>query len=228
MAVCTRRLVLAMLAAGGGLCVGCDAATLAYFFLPESREPAKIKSLASADSKKPAPKVVILTWSGLETRSEFIHADRQISELLGARLAKLADDYGEKLQMIPPRKVENYKNRHPRWQQEDPAEIGRNLEADYVIYLEITALSLYEQGSANQLYKGRAQINVELIDVNHPDESPSQKAFSCTYPSDARGSEPAGLDMSAAQFREQFFAAVAKNLAQYFSHYAKRETFYTE
>jgi hypothetical protein len=225
---CTRRLILVLLAVGLGLSTGCDAATLAYFFMKDGREDPKIKNLASADPKK-IPRVVILTWAGLETRSEFIHADRQLSEMLGRQLTDLAEGNEEKLTIVPSRKVEEYKNNHSNWREKDLAEIGRAFEADYVIYMEINAMSMYETGSGNSLFRGRTQMTLTLVDVKHPDETPAQQPFSCTYPSEAKGAIPAGFDDNTpANFRQQFLAYVAKRLSYYFSKYSKRETWFTE
>src|SRR5262249_37749707 len=114
MAVCTRRL-LALVVAGLGLqASGCDLGSMMYFLMEDPRAPATMKALASKDEKK-VPRVAILTWAGLETRSEFIHADRQLSDLLAAQLRDLAEGNQEKLTIVPPRKIEEYKNLHPNW-----------------------------------------------------------------------------------------------------------------
>ena len=74
-----------------GLGAGCgDMGSLAYFLMPDQRLPAKMKHLPSEDPKR-EPRVVILTYAGLDTRAEFLHADRQLGELLarGGRYARL-------------------------------------------------------------------------------------------------------------------------------------------
>ena len=220
MAVWTRRLSLVLLAGVVGLSIGCDAATLAYFFLPDATEPAKIKSLGSADAKK-VPRVVIVSYAGMEIRSEFIHADREICEKLGMKLRQLTEGNSEKLEIVASRKVEDYKNNHPNWAQ-DVAALGRKLGADYVIYLEINSMSMYETGSYNSMFRGRARLNVSLIDVEHPDDTPSQKPVSCIYPTEATGPVLAGFDKSPEEFREAFLESIAKTLSYYFSRYPKR------
>jgi hypothetical protein len=97
-----------------------------------------------------------------------------------------------------------------------------------VIYLEFNSMTLYEPQSSGQLFRGRAQMTVSLVDVRHPDDSPQQKAFSTTYPSEARGPVPVDLDTNPMAFRQSFLQHVAKTLAGNFVHYPKRETFFTE
>jgi hypothetical protein len=226
MAVCTRRL-LALVVAGLGLqASGCDLGSMMYFLMEDPRAPATMKALASKDEKK-VPRVAILTWAGLETRSEFIHADRQLSDLLAAQLRDLAEGNQEKLTIVPPRKIEEYKNLHPNWREKDLAEIGRRLDADYLIYLEINSMSLYEPGG-NHLFRGRANLTVNLVDVRHPDDAPAQAPFSCLYPSDAKGPIPADFDSNPVEFRQAFLKHMAKQLSYYFSRYPKRESYFTE
>jgi hypothetical protein len=223
----SRRVALALIMGSVGLTAGCDPGSLAYFLVPESREPAKLKNLASEKGKRPT-RVVILTWAGLEMRSEFVNADRQLSEMLGANLMTMAKESKEGLYVTPSRKVAEYKNSHPRWRELDLADVGRQFGADYVIYLEFHSLSMYEPGMANQLLRGRAQMTISLVDVRHPDDSPMQQPFTTVYPTDAHGPVQAGFDTNPMEFRQKFITHIAKSLSYYFSNYPKRETYFAE
>ncbi len=223
----TRRVALALVIGSVGLIVGCDAGSLAYFLMPETREPAKMKGLAAEKGKKPT-RVVIFTWAGLEMRSEFVNADRQLSDMLADRLVKMAQANKEGLYVTPSRKVTEFKNSHPRWREMDLADVGKQFGADYLIYLEFNRLSMYEPGMANQLLRGRAQMTISLVDVHRPDDSPTQIPFSTVYPTDAHGPVQADLDVNAMEFRQKFIEHMAKSLSYYFSNYPKRETYFTE
>jgi hypothetical protein len=221
-----RRWFLASLFGAAALCAGCDFGSLAYFVMPETKEPAELKRLASADKKKEV-RAVILTYLALETRAEFIQADRELSERLAKHLRELCEANDEKVTIIPTRRVEEFKNAHPDWIKMDLTEIGRVLRADYVIYLEINSLGLYSKGSMNTMFQGQADISVTVADVNNPDDTPEQKRFSCVYPSDARGPVPVG-DTHPMEFRQAFLNYLAKRLSYYFAPYPKRETYYVE
>ena len=106
-----------------------------------------MKKLASDDKKE--VRVVILTYTPeLETRPEFIQADRQLAEMLAQTLRDSCETNNENVTIVNPHKVEEFKSDHPNWQQEpNLAEIGRQFKADYVIYIEISHLSMYEKGS---------------------------------------------------------------------------------
>jgi len=222
MSIHSRRGILALTASGLLLGAGCDMASLTYFMLPEGRIDAKMKHLASEDPDKES-KVLILTWCGIETRSEFIHADRQLSEMLAMHLKKLAEESKERVSFVPARKVEEFKNANENWRGMELAEIGRRFKADHVIYLEINSMGLYEPGSLNTLLRGRISLNITLADVHKPDETPAQETFSCVFPGDAPGPVPASDQAQKMQFRQAFMNHVARNLSYFFSRYPRRE-----
>lgn len=218
MATTTRRRVLAasvILAAALG--TGCNVLSLPFFlFSPEPKKEAMLRRVSS-DEKDKEVKLLLVAYNGLEIRPEFIQADRLLIELLSKRLKELFELNQEKVTIVSPRKVEEYKSNHPDWHKSlDPAQIGKHFEADYVAYLDINELGLFEKGSVNQMYRGRADITVTLVDVNKPDEDPDRKDFAHIFPSDTKGPIPVG-DITLNQFRQLFLDSVARRLAWYFS-----------
>ena len=110
MAIYSRCGFLAVLAGAVAFQAGCgDFGSMAYFLMPEQRIDAKLRHLAGKKDDKKTPRVVILAWSGLETRPQLIHADRQLSDLLAEHLRQLAEAFEEKLTIVPARKVEEFK-----------------------------------------------------------------------------------------------------------------------
>lgn len=223
MGLLTRRMSLAAMGSGLiALAIGCSSnmGALTYFLSAEQPLPAKLKHLASKDRKK-EPKVVILTYARPgDVPAEFIHADRQLSELLARNLQELAEGAEEKITVIQPRKVEEFKNANPDWRSMDLATVGQRFEADYVIYLELNSLSMYE-GVGQLLYRGRANLNIQLKEVNKPDDAPLHEAYTCTFPT--RGPEQVSIDVQPIRFRQAFLTHVARQLSWYFSNYPRRE-----
>jgi hypothetical protein len=146
--------------------------------------------------------------------------------MLARQITQLAEASKEHITFVPGRKVAELKNKTPGWRAMEMAEVGRRLGADYVICLEINSLSMYEPGSANGLYRGRANLTVSLTDVKKPDDWPMQEAFTTSYPAEAHGPISADLDMSPPQFRQAFLGHVAKQLSWRFSRYPKRDTIF--
>jgi hypothetical protein len=223
MAAAWQRRVLGLVVLTAALTSGCDPMASAYFlFGPEPKIEPLLKQVASKDKDV---KVVVLTYTNdLTMRPEVMKADRDIAKLTCMFLKKGFEYNKEKVTVVPAIKVEDFKKNHPDWHTMDRAEIGRHFEADYVIYLEIAAVSLYEQRSSNQLYRGQADITISLIDVNNPDEEMEQREFSCTYPGEGRGPVPVE-DKSLAAFKLEFFGTVATKLSWHFTSHPTDEDY---
>jgi hypothetical protein len=220
-----RRLLLASLILAVALGTGCDILSLPFFlFAPEPKREAELLKLASADKTKQV-KVAILASNGLEVRPEFLRADYQLSEFLAHHLKELCQYNKENVVILSPRKVEEFKNSHPNWNRGEMelAEIGRLLKADYVISMEINSLTLYEEGSLKELFRGQADIRVMVVNVNEPDEGPKWKDFHDVYPEE--GPAAAGIDKQPQQFREEFLNHAAKKLAWFFTAHPTRDSY---
>jgi hypothetical protein len=202
---------------GSILLAGCNFPQNLYFIMPEAKEPAELKKLASEDNKE--VKVVLWTYMSLDPRAEFIQADRLLAGMLADEIRKLSEENKEKVTIVKPNLVEQYKNKHNNWRSVDLEKVGHDFNADYVVYLEINKLSLYEP-KASQLFRGQTEILVSVKDMKHPDDEP-QRVFMDRYPSDAGG----GIDtfeLSPIAFRDNFLRHVSQRLAFYFVDHKKR------
>jgi hypothetical protein len=193
-------------------CCGCDLGSMLYFLMPDSKTEPEMRRLASDDKNKEVRVVILVSSRGLETRPELIQADRQLAEATAKQLQERCAENQERLAIVAPRKVEEFKNSHPHWAEMAPVDIGRYFKADYLIDLEINSISLYEVGSMSQLFRGSIDLHLALIDVNRPDGDPDQSEETIKYPSDAHGPQNA-FDGSIAQFRQKFLDYVARRLS---------------
>jgi hypothetical protein len=221
-----RRGFLAILGAAAALSAGCQASTMAYFLFPEAKHEAEMKKIASDDKKE--VKVVILTYNtDLDSGPELISADRQLEEMLAKKLRDMCETNGENVTIINPHKVEEFKAAHPSWQTEpNLAEVGRQFKADYVIYVEIGKLGMYETGSKQTLYHGSASLSVHLVDVHKPEEAPLPKQISFDYPG-TRGPIPVE-DMQPMEFRQKFLGYLAWRLGRNWTAIPIRESYYED
>ncbi len=214
-----RRRTILLSLWGSILIAGCSFPQGLYFIMPEAKDPAELKRLADEEGKKEI-KVVLWTYMALDPREEFIQADRRLAGMLAEELRRLSEENKEKVVVVRPNQVDQYKSRHPNWQALEPSTIGRDFNADYVINLEINKLSLYEPKANQQLYRGQAEILVSVVDVSKPDEAPSSKEFTDRYPPEGGYLDP--LDLPPYQFRDKFLEHVAKRLAFYFVDHKRR------
>jgi len=204
-----------------GLAGGCNPLMAPFFiFSPEPTFPAEFHPLVAKD-KSQEVRVAILTYMGMETNPELQHADRELTLLLAGKLQELCANNGEKVTVINPLKVEEYKNSHPDWNQQhvELETVGRDLRADYVIYVEINSLSLYQPGTARQFYQGKANLTLSLVNTHKPDDfSAPPRELPFSYPTESRGGNiPVDEDMPPHVFRRNFFEFMARKLAWQFT-----------
>lgn len=199
---------------------GCNPFLLPFYLTAKApMTPAEYFKLASDDNKKDV-KVVILTYSGLETRPEFIQADREIARQTALQLQRQSKLNEEKLTVINPLKVEEYKASHPDWNDGlDLAAIGKHFKADYVVYMEIGNLSMYQPGSSGTFYRGQANITLSLVKVDTPDDfTLSPKEFVYSYPPESQGGNRAvDSDTPPQMFKMEFLQSLGLRLAWQFT-----------
>lgn len=216
MAAVRHRLYLAGLLVAATVATACNPLALPFFLMtgmnPKQEPQCK---LASPDKEKEV-RVVLLASTGLETRPEFVRVDRDLVRNLARQLQQNFLENKEKVTLVSSTQVEKYKDEHPNWRSLDLHEIGKYFNADYVIDLEIESISLYEPGSGNQLYRGRAALSLTVVNVRKPGDDPLyHEEYTCEYPK-ARGPIPVG-EGSDAQFRLAFLRHVAKQLSWRFT-----------
>jgi hypothetical protein len=218
MAMTAERWRLAgWLVAAAVLSTGCNLASLAWFLYPggDMRQPPELAPLAPQEKGKPV-RIAVIAYSSGSVASEFPTADRDLAGQLSQQLFQSFKDDKQAVSVIPGSKIQEFKNDHPGWKQSmGLKEIAKYFKVDYLIYLEIDSMSLYETGSQKTLYYGRTNLTVSVLDANKPDESPFPKTFGCEYP---KSKGPISVDESTPSraFYMAFMNYLAKRLSWYF------------
>jgi hypothetical protein len=197
---------------------GCNMMAMPFFLIPgmEPKFDPQCK-LASSDKEKTV-RVLILASSGLETRPEFIRVDRDLSVLLSQQLQEGFKRNKENVVLVPTSQIERYKDEHPNWHSMAPEDIGKYFNADYVINLEIESITLYEPGNGNMLFRGKAAISIDVVDLKKAREGPIYKeGYSIEYPKFGPVSAAFGDDSNPVQFRQRFLTEVARQLSWRFT-----------
>src|SRR5262249_31583414 len=112
-------------------------------------------------------KVVVLVSTNMYGQDR-IGAEKELANLLTVKLQEGCKANNEAVTVIPASRVQRFKEEHRKWQELAPREIGRYFRADYPIDLEIGTMTLFERGSANQLYRGNAELTVAVHDICKP------------------------------------------------------------
>jgi hypothetical protein len=220
-----RRVLVASLLVAGALGAGCNVLSLPFFvFGPEPKREAELLKLAADDKKQPV-RVAILVSNGGEIKLEFMRAEYQLADLLGRQLTELCKYNGENVTVVPARKVEEFKSAHPEWNRGELelAEIGRRLKADYVVFVAINSITMYETGSLKELFRGQLNANVSVLNVNQPDDGVRSDVFRDLFPEE--GPVPVGIDKQPDQFRQEFLTHAAKKLSWFFTSHPTRDSY---
>lgn len=206
-----------------GLAVGCNPIEAAYFlFGPEPRVDPQVQALVSENKNKEI-RVVVLVHTQPEVRPELANADRELSRAVVRNLTLAHKHYEEKVIELAPAKVDAYKADHPDWYQ-DLRKVGQHFQADYVIYIEIDKLSIFEEGSGNTLLRGKAEIRTSLVDISKVDADTRYHNDAISYPGESRYAFDSN-DKTPQQFRQEFLDYVGKKVSFQFVPHPTRDEY---
>jgi hypothetical protein len=239
MAAFKRHWILAGLILATWMCMACDPLSGLFFLVAEDPQfepefkltlddsnPSLNGAHLFKDSKK--VKVVILTSTQLaEIRTELLGADRELSTLFTQKLNEGFRRNNENVVLASSSKVQKFKDSHPQWQSLSLEEVGKQLDTDFVVDLEINQLSLYESGSQNTFFRGKASISLTVADMHKLGENPVySKEFVTEYP---KSQGPQLLtDTNPQKFRRDFLARVATELSWIFTAHPTAEQYNCE
>jgi hypothetical protein len=228
MAAIKRLGLIASVFVAAGLASGCNLLSLPFFlFGPEPKVEAEMKQIGSKE-KRDEITVLVLTYAGAETRPEFIKVDRDLAARVAEELRTAFQYNAEKVRVVSTSKIEKFKQEHANWQTLELADVGKRFNADWVIYVELDndTLSLYERGSAREMYRGHADYTVTLLNVHDPEDGTIRKSFSHTYPKDDRGIQAS--DTTALLFKQKFLEQIARKIAWCVTSHPTRDGYVDE
>jgi hypothetical protein len=192
--------------------VGCNPwNSVAYFLMPEPRIPPEC---ALTDKERETKVVLLATTTGMELRPELFTAEQDLVERMSTIMRKRYEENGDKVKIVPPYQVKSFLAKQTAVL--TPHEIGKHFDADYVVYMEIGALSLYKKGSSQHLYLGSANINVSVTAMSDSTDQGRrwERDYAIEYP---KTGEVVADSLHPTQFRAAFLNRVATDLARFFT-----------
>jgi hypothetical protein len=202
------------------MALGCGPASIAYLFMPFVDD--RIEPRCKLAKKDKEVKIVIASrFENLEVRPDLRPADQELAEALAMELRKRFATNKEKAKVELPVKVRSHLAKLKDWNATSLRQVGENLQADYVIELNIQNLSLKVPV---ELYHGKADVEVTVYDIHREplDSVIHKETFRCVYPAtgpiDASRSSPD-------QFRALFNARMARDVARWFTAYTSEQKF---
>jgi hypothetical protein len=161
---------VALIAAAG--CNWAQAWLIATTPDPVEHVPAEYEGLAGQ-------RVVLVVEAEMETLFDFPRIRRQVAEQIAFDL----DKHVEGVTIVPPRQVEDYRQRGYRTEYEAAYKIGEHFQADRVLRIELLTFATREESSAS-LFRGRADVMLAVYDVHaeNPTDPPWQGRLQVYYP----------------------------------------------
>ena len=197
--------------------VGCNPlTTIAFLTHRDDPVPApyrfRPKEGEKADRDKEI-KVLVLCDHSAGMTFEFAGADRDLAALLAKRLPELAKENKDKVAVITPAELDKFKINNQGWRTMRPARIGKALGADYVLDVSVGNVNVYQPNSGRKIYEGRAEVEVDVYDVNAPAADGPLHHYTHPFVYPKTGMKVVE-DVPLSRFRQEFLEKLALELSR--------------
>jgi hypothetical protein len=176
---------------------GCNIVATAMYVITGNVQQAECKVL---DGKRVA--VVCRPVTSLQYRNSGVARD------LAKNVGQLLTKNCKKVEIVPPREIAQWADENS-W--EEYIEIGRAVNADYVVGIDLEEFGLYQ---GQTLYQGKANCSLVVYDVKKGGEPVYEKSLPQTLFPPTGGI--AASEKPEAQFRRQFLFMLSEQLARHF------------
>jgi 4-amino-4-deoxy-L-arabinose transferase-like glycosyltransferase len=162
---------------------------------------------------KEKQKVLVMCYAPKQVKWDFESVDKE----LRVRVARLFNE--NEVKVLDPDAVNEWMDKHPDW--DKPEEIGRDFAVDFVVYIEIRKIGLYEWGS-NSLFRGNSEIDLSVFEMEKNGEG--NEIYSKEVVSQFPIHEPVQTsEMSYSDFQERYLSHLSDEIGRHFYGY-KEET----
>jgi hypothetical protein len=168
---------------------------------PPSIEPDFDRETGLSMSKKDT-KVVVVCYAPTELKWNFPSVDDEVAAHVSYRL----HEHNIK-GVIEPDYVRAWVDQHPDW--EVASDIGKAFDATYVIEIELTSFSLYEEGNTTSLYRGKTVGCVHVCDMKNDGERIFSKEVDFSFPTHVPRS---AYDQSLVSFKREYLSRLSEDI----------------
>ena len=151
--------------------IGCNPlTTLAFLTHKDVNVPAEFPLTYKEGPKKDKEEIVVALFvsQGTGQSYEFAGADTALANEIVKKLPEMVKEtkQKQKLTVLTTAQVNKFKMKNPNWRLMHATERGKQLGADFVLDIHLDKMNLYQPGSQNSFYEGRADVTVEMYDVD--------------------------------------------------------------
>lgn len=162
--------------------IGCNPlTTLAFLTHKDVKVPAEAPLTYKDGPKKDKDEIVVALFvsQGTGQSFEFAGAEATLASEMGKLLPDMAKENKQKLIVVPTKDVNRFKYTNQSWKLMHPSAWGKHLGADFVIDVHLDKMSMFQPGSLNQYYEGRADVSVDVYEV---DAGPGEAKHNYLHP----------------------------------------------
>ncbi|KAA5544484.1 hypothetical protein FYK55_09140 [Roseiconus nitratireducens] len=152
----------------------------------------------------------------LTENSQF--SDDPSARILGRNVTQLLKQQIKDIEIVREDKIANWRDTHG-WDQLEFAEIGRGVDADKVLAIEVANLKLRDGAT---LYRGRADVVITVVDAKTGEQLYRSEMEEFTYPTTA-GQYTS--ETTESRFQKLYLGVLAKRVARQFYPYDPRDDF---
>jgi hypothetical protein len=221
----TKRQLVALVLFGASLipASGCDPRALAYFLQPFD------STIVPKGPRLDDKKVVILCNVTSSALAEFPSLERDLPRELANLLRKKV----KRITVVDPDKVGTWVEAHPHWT--DPADAGRDFNADTVVFLEVEQFQTQTPGDLNMVH-GDSKVHIQVFEMQYPKNSKDKpikdqpkeahniydEYAESTFPN--RGPLPIDSGTSRGAFKHTFLKIVVKEISWHFVEHREEDS----
>ena len=175
------------------------------------------KKVSPEFDKLAGKRVAVLLWTAPATLFDYPHMRFELATYVGDKLHSEMAQRELGTQVVDPRDVEDYLQKNPD-AQIDPYAVGKQFDADYVIYLEVLQFQIRDPQEP-QFLRGKVQASVTVHDIRA--DPGSQRRYELT-PVDCVHPEEQPVLLTATNsplIREATYRKFAETVARKFYEY---------
>ncbi len=198
--------------------IGCNPLNLAAFiFAREDKVPAPYPLTFDKDGpKKDKEEIVVALLPQVAPGSgpQFAATASELSDKLARVMPELAKENKDKrkVRVLSQTQVDKFKMTHPTWKQMGAGEIGQKLGADFVLEIWLDKMRLYQAGTGNSIYEGRAEVFVGVYEIGKDGgELKDKYTHAFSYP---KGMVRSADNLPESTFKNQFIENLAAEIAR--------------
>ena len=170
--------------------IGCNPiTTLAFLTQKEMKLPAEFPLTYKDGPKKNQEEIVVALFvsQGTGQSYDLAGADTTLANEVIKKLPEMVKEtkQKQKLTVLTTAQVNKFKMKNPNWKMMHPTERAKQLGADFVLEIHLEKMNLYQPGSQQSLYEGRADITVDMYDVEDGAATDPKHTYCLLYTSDA-------------------------------------------